>query len=373
MSQTKSDRVALASGPAVAPATSVPAPHLLRVRDLSVEFRAGASWMNVVQGFDLDLAEGECVGLVGESGSGKTVAALAMLGLVQELGGRMTGSVSLGGVELTGLGRRELEQIRGRDVAMVFQQPARCLNPAFRVGSQIAEVVRRHDRRVGRKESWQRAVEALDSVGIPNAARRARDYPHQFSGGQAQRVMIAMALVCGPRVLIADEPTTALDTTVQARVLALLQEIQQNTGVGILLISHDLGVIASMCSRVVVAYAGQIVEVGTTDEIIGAPRHPYTRGLVTSVSDLGMAAASRVGASGERRRMHAVPGGIPSPLALPSGCRFHPRCSVMVEGACTTAPVTMRTNGASRAVRCITYDGAPEASSGAASEQGGPT
>jgi peptide/nickel transport system ATP-binding protein/oligopeptide transport system ATP-binding protein len=317
---------------------------LLEVRDLGVAFSQHGRWVQVVSDVSLSLRRGETVGLVGESGSGKTVTALAIMGLIAATGGRMTaGSVELGGSELIGSSERRWRDVRGKRIAMIFQQPTRSLNPAFTVGAQIAEAARLH-LGLDRRKAWARAVEALDGVGIANAEKRAREYPHTFSGGMCQRAMIAMALVGEPEVLIADEPTTALDVTVQARVLELLREIQRETQVGMLFVTHDLGVIAQMCDRVNVFYAGQVVEATTRDAMLRSPRHPYTAGLLGSVPQ-----------PGKGRRLVAIPGTTPDFEHLPDGCRFHPRCSYAEGGRCDAEALSL-TPTPSGAVRCVRVD-----------------
>ncbi len=290
---------------------------VLTVSDLTVEFDTEVGTAVVVQGVDFVLQRGQILGLVGESGSGKSVTSLAMLGLIRSPPGRVTsGEVRFEGRDLLTLPAAEMRDVRGKELALIFQEPRRSLDPSFSVGYQIAEVARRH-LGLSRREAWARAVESLDMVQIPESARRAREYPHTFSGGMCQRVMLAMALVCRPKVLIADEPTTALDVTVQAQMLDLLRELQGELGLAILLITHDLGVVAGACERVAVMYAGQIVETAPVREIFRNPQHPYTAGLLASLPQ------NHVG-SGE---LGAIPGVVPSPHAWPEGCRFHPRCS----------------------------------------------
>jgi oligopeptide/dipeptide ABC transporter ATP-binding protein len=240
------------------------------------------------------------------------------------MGGEITaGRIRLEGRDVTHLTERQWSDVRGRQVSMIFQQPIRSLNPAYTVGDQIAEAARRHFG-IGRKEAWARAVEMLDRVHIPRPAERATMYPHQLSGGMCQRVMISMALVCRPKVLIADEPTTALDVTVQRRILELLHEIQAEMGIGIVFITHDLGVIAQMADTVAVMYAGEVVEHAAVRDLFERPRHPYTAGLLASIPTGGL------------RRLGAIPGRVPSPTQMPAGCRFHPRCAHSMEETCTT-------------------------------------
>jgi oligopeptide/dipeptide ABC transporter ATP-binding protein len=271
------------------------------------------------------------------------VTALAVLGLTRVQGGRiLAGRATFEGTELTKLPERQLRSIRGKRIGMIFQQPIRSLNPAFTVGEHIAETVRRHEH-VSRGDAWDRAVRMLERVGIANAAQRAKQYPHQFSGGMCQRVMIAMALSCGPSLLIADEPTTALDVTVQAKVLELMREIQAETNIAILFISHDLGVIAEMCDRVVVMYAGQAVDAATSEKLFVTPRHPYTEGLLGAIP------------TPERGRdLVSIPGNVPSPGRWPHGCRFAPRCPYVVPGRCDVEdPALVATDGGREFVRCV--------------------
>jgi peptide/nickel transport system ATP-binding protein len=315
---------------------------LLTVQDLEIEFATDHGWATVVAGTTFGIGEREIVGLVGESGSGKTVTGLSVLGLLPTGVGRVAGgAVSLGGRDLLGLSPRELRAVRGNEVAMVFQEPMTSLNPAFRVGDQIAEAVRLH-RGGSRREAWDRAVEVLDLVGIPHARRRATDYPHEFSGGMRQRAMIAMAVSCEPRLLIADEPTTALDVTIQAQVLELLVRMRDELGMSVLLVTHDLGVVAEVCERVVVMYAGQVVEQAEVGELFDHPRHPYTEGLLAAMPQLGTRGA----------RLASIPGRTPEPWAMPPGCRFTPRCGY-AEPTCDASPplVTARPDHLSRCVR----------------------
>jgi len=262
------------------------------------------------------VAPGETLGLVGESGSGKTVTSLSIMQLIPMPPGRFSGGrIVFDDQDLTRLPEQQLRRLRGNDIAMVFQESMTSLNPAFTIGDQIAEVVRVH-RGLGRRAALDRAVEVLDLVGIPSPRERVRAYPHEFSGGMRQRAAIAMALACEPRLLIADEPTTALDVTVQAQVLTLLRELQQRFGMAMLFITHNLGVVADICDRVAVMYAGQIVEIAGVDALFRAPGHPYTDGLLRAMPQLGR--------RGER--LAVVPGVPPMPWAMPEGCRFHPRC-----------------------------------------------
>jgi peptide/nickel transport system ATP-binding protein len=319
---------------------------LLDVRNLSVEFPTANGWVRAVDDVSLTVFPGEIVGLVGESGSGKTVTSTAILGLTSAAGGRMSPDTSIRfeGQELTELSRRQLQQVRGQRIGMIFQQPSRSLDPAFSVGSQIAETIRTHESG-SKSDAWDRAVSLLEKVRIPDPARRAKQYPHELSGGMCQRVMIAMALSCSPSLLIADEPTTALDVTVQARVLELLREIQAETGVAILFISHDLGVIAETCDAVAVMYAGQIVERAVVEDLFLRPRHPYSSGLMGAVPKVGMG-----------RTLVAIPGSVPDPGRAPSGCRFHPRCPHAVSGRCDVGDPALWTTADGRVTRCVRAD-----------------
>jgi peptide/nickel transport system ATP-binding protein len=309
----------------VGPAASGPA---LEVRGLTVEFDTEAGVAEVVRQVDLTLERGQTLGVVGESGSGKTVTALSILGLIRRPSGRITsGSVLLGDRDLLTLSRDELRDVRGKDVSMIFQEPRRSLDPAFKVGAQIAEVARRH-LRLSRRDAWRRAVEMLDLVQIPHASARAHEYPHSFSGGMCQRVMLALALVGEPQVLIADEPTTALDVTVQSQVLALLESLQEQLGLAIMFITHDLGVVAEICDRVSVMYAGQVVEDAPVAELFQDPKHPYTEGLLASLPQ----------AQVDARRLGAIPGVVPAAHSWPAGCRFNPRCRYAIDACRAEMP-----------------------------------
>jgi len=330
------------------PASSLPrsaGSPLLEVRDLRIDFATERGWANVVNGVSFSLGEREVVGLVGESGSGKTVTGLSVLGLVPQPPGRISGGqILFDGRDLLAVSEKEMRDIRGNDIAMVFQEPMTSLNPAFTVGDQLAETVRRH-RKVGRAEARARAVEVLDLVGIPQAARRIGAYPHEFSGGMRQRVMIAMALSCDPRVIIADEPTTALDVTIQAQILELLAVMRDEVGTSVLFITHDLGVVAEVCDRVVVMYAGEVIERSDAGPLFTQPRHPYTEGLLGAMPQLG----PRSG------RLASIPGRTPEPWDMPHGCRFSPRCTY-AEDRCTAGPIPLLDVHAGRQSRCIRTD-----------------
>ncbi|WP_275559916.1 ABC transporter ATP-binding protein [Streptomyces sp. 5-6(2022)] len=300
--------------------TTSTAPPALSVRDLSVVFRTPTRVVHAVDGLSYDVAAGEVLAVVGESGCGKSVTSTAVMGLLPPTAS-VGGSIRLGGRELVGADESELRDVRGREIAMIFQEPMTSLNPVLTIGRQVGEVLRRHQG-IGRREARERAVDLLDLVGIPAPAQRARDYPHQLSGGMRQRVMIAIAIACDPAVLIADEPTTALDVTVQAGILEVLQSLRERLGTAIVLITHDLGVVADIADRVLVMYAGRGVEQAPVDELFGAPRHPYTRGLLGAVPVPG-----RRRAEGERGRLQEIPGLVPSLTEQPDRCTFEPRCS----------------------------------------------
>jgi peptide/nickel transport system ATP-binding protein len=288
---------------------------LLDVRDLAVQFPTQDGLVNAVSGLSFTLRRGETLGIVGESGSGKSVTNLAILGLLNSKRSRITGEILLQGRDLLKASPDELRDVRGKDVAMIFQDPFACLHPMYRVGSQIAEAVRAHVD-VSKARAQERAIEVLDAVGIPNARARAKDYPHQFSGGMRQRAMIAMALVHNPAVLIADEPTTALDVTVQAQILELIDKVKRDFDIGVILITHDLGVVAETAQTVMVMYAGRAVEHGPARDVFDRPQHPYTWGLLESMPSVEAKVA----------HLHAIDGSPPSVINLPPGCPFHPRC-----------------------------------------------
>jgi oligopeptide/dipeptide ABC transporter ATP-binding protein len=294
---------------------------LLEVDSLCVEFVQGDRAHQVVSDVSLSLRQGRTLGLVGESGCGKSVTALSILGLLPDPPGRIAGGrILFHDRDLTALTQEELSRIRGRRISMVFQEPMTALNPVFTVGDQVAEVYRTH-MGLSKQKSMERAVEMLRRVGIPDPEGRARSYPHQMSGGMRQRVLIAIALACHPEVLLADEPTTALDVTVQAQILALIRELRDELGTAVLLITHDFGVVAETADEVAVMYAGRIVEHADCETLFHSPWHPYTTGLLRSRPRPGE------GAGGERRRLEAIPGTVPSPADLPPGCAFEPRCS----------------------------------------------
>ena len=317
---------------------------LLDVTDLRTYFHTDAGTAKAVDGVSFHVNKGEVLGIVGESGCGKSVTSLSIMQLIPQPPGEILegSSIRFKGDELVGAGEKRLRDIRGNDIAMIFQEPMTSLNPVFPVGDQISEALRLH-RSMKKQEATERAVEMLRLVGIPNPAERASDYPHQLSGGQRQRVMIAMSLACEPELLIADEPTTALDVTIQAQILDLLAELRSRLGMAVILITHDLGVVAEVCDRVVVMYAGQVVEHGTVDQIFADPRHPYTEGLLKAVPRLGA----------RKEKLAVIPGTVPSPLHWPIGCRFHDRCPYGWDKCVKELPPLLEAAGdPSRLARC---------------------
>jgi len=324
------------------PATAGPAP-LLAVRDLCVFFNNGRTEVQATSNIEFSVNPGERVGIVGESGCGKTVTGLSLLGLLPRQTSRVTGSATFDGQNLIGLRPDRLRQIRGRRISMIFQEPMSALDPVFTIGTQIGETIRTHFG-LDRKAARERAIEALASVGIPSPARVHDSYPHQLSGGMRQRAMIAIALVCEPQLLIADEPTTALDVTIQAQIIDLLLNLSSRTGTALLFITHDLGVIAETCSRMITMYAGQVVEDAPVDDALVRPFHPYTSGLLRSLPRLSQPGAA----------LHSIAGRVPSLADMPVGCRFAARCSNR-EAACA-APQPLIDAGGGRRVRCIRHD-----------------
>jgi peptide/nickel transport system ATP-binding protein len=314
---------------------------LLSVENLSVTFqRQGEEPFRAVDGVSFAVRPGETVGLVGESGCGKSVTSLAIMGLLPKRGNKVTGRVDYEGTDLLSLSDDAMRDRRGKDIAMVFQDPLSSLNPVIPVGVQVTEVLERH-RGMSRKAAMPMAVDLLKRVGIPDPNRRVKDYPHQMSGGMRQRALIAIALACAPRLLIADEPTTALDVTIQAQILALLKELVQDTGTALIMITHDLGVVAGLCDEVNVLYGGKIVERGDRHELFADPRHPYTNGLLNSIPRLDAPAGER---------LNPIPGSVADNLPWDHACAFAPRCSQPIE-VCTATMPELESAG-SRALRC---------------------
>jgi len=320
---------------------------LLQARGVGKQFAArhGRGLVNAVQDVSFELVAGESLGVVGESGCGKSVTALSVMKLFPTPPGRIVaGQILWQGRDLVPLGAAEMRALRSKEIAMVFQEPMTSLNPVYTVGAQIAEVLRLHEK-LNRRAALARTVEMLKLVRIPHPEQRVHAYPHQFSGGMRQRVMIAMALACNPKLLIADEPTTALDVTIQAQILELIGELKAKLGMAVLLITHAMGVIAETAQRVVVMYAGRVVEEAPVATLFAAPRHPYTQGLIRSIPRLDASALPR-------QRLDAIPGTVPSLLALPPGCRFAPRCP-HARAACSAAVPALREVGPGHRVACI--------------------
>jgi oligopeptide/dipeptide ABC transporter ATP-binding protein len=325
-----------------------PTDTILSVRDLKTYFYTEDGIVKAVDGVDFHLQRGEVLGLVGESGCGKSVTSLSIMRLIGQPGKIVGGQILFNGDDLVTMSERNMRHIRGNRVSMIFQQPTSCLNPVFKVGDQILEVLQIHQN-MGRSEGTKRAIELLTMVGIPEPERRVDAYPHEMSGGMAQRVMIAMALACTPELLIADEPTTALDVTIQAQILDLMRNLHEHTNTSIILITHDLGIVAEMCDRVAVMYAGRIVEQTDTATLFNKPLHPYTRGLIGSVPVLGEVKAE----------LDTIPGSVPNLVNLPAGCRFAPRCRARIEHQLTRCGVDepeLLNVTSSHSVRCWLYD-----------------
>ncbi len=318
---------------------------LVEVRDLKTYFNIEGNWAKAVDGVSFDVFKGEVLGIVGESGSGKSVTALSLMKLIPDPPGRiMGGEIKYKGMDIVKLSYQEMYKIRGKEIAMIFQEPMTSLNPVFRVGMQIAEVLQAHEK-LSAKEARLRAIEMLRAVGIPDPEKRVNDYPHQFSGGMRQRVMIAIALACNPAVLIADEPTTALDVTIQAQILELMLELKtRRKEAAIVLITHDLAVVAELCHRVIVMYGGKIQEVATVQDLFDSPLHPYTKGLLNSIPRPEKERS-------KHQRLQAIPGNVPSIQNLPIGCKFCTRCEVKI-AKCDTEEPPLREIVPGHSVRC---------------------
>jgi oligopeptide/dipeptide ABC transporter ATP-binding protein len=330
------------------------AENILTVQGLKTYFFTSDGVVKAVDGIDFSVQRGEVLGLVGESGCGKSVTSLSVMRLISEPGKIAGGEIRFDGKDLLALKEAEMVKIRGNRIAMIFQQPQSALNPVFRVGDQIAEVLEIH-RHLNRSAALAEAIGLMKQVGIPDAARRAQSFPHEMSGGMLQRVMIAMALACQPELLIADEPTTALDVTIQAQILDLMRNLRDKYNSAIIFITHDLGVVAEMCDRVAVMYAGQIVEQATVYELFDNPLHPYTKGLIASIPVLGQ----------HKEWLEIIPGNVPNLVNLPSGCRFASRCQARIQHnlqQCTTDMPALREVASGHTVRCWLYhnnDGQP--------------
>ncbi|MEK4340199.1 ABC transporter ATP-binding protein [Brevibacillus sp. FSL L8-0710] len=314
---------------------------VLEIENLQTHFFTDRGQIPAVDGVTITVNKGEVLGIVGESGCGKSVTSLSVMKLVPNPPGKIVGgSIKFKGEDLVLASEKRMREIRGNEIAMIFQEPMTSLNPVYTIGDQIGEAIRLH-MKVGKKEALGRAVEMLKRVGIPRAEGIVREYPHQLSGGMRQRVMIAMAMACNPELLIADEPTTALDVTIQAQILDLMRHVNKESGTAILLITHDLGVVAEMCHRVVVMYAGNVVEEGDVRTILKEPKHPYTIGLLNSLPKLEVS----------QERLYSIPGNVPIPGSIQVGCRFSPRCE-QADDKCRTQMPELKTVGANHRARC---------------------
>lgn len=319
---------------------------LLSVKNLSTEFPVKKGIVRAVEDVSFDVDQGEILAIVGESGSGKSVTSLSIMGLLAEPGHVAGGSLEFEGKDLATLSEKQYRELRGNDMAMIFQEPMTSLNPVYRVGNQIVEAIRTHEK-VSKAEAKDRAVDLLRKVGIPSPEARINDYPHQMSGGMRQRVMIAMALACNPKLLIADEPTTALDVTIQAQILDLLRRLRDDTGMAVLLITHDLGVVSETADRVVVMYCGQVVEEAEVRTLFDHPMHPYTLGLLKSIPRLE---------GDDSKRLYMIKGMVPNPLEMPPGCHFSDRCDSCMDICRTKVPELVDVDG--HKVRCFLYESA---------------
>ena len=320
---------------------------ILEVQDLSTSFKTERGWLKAIDGVSFDVYSGEMLGIVGESGSGKSVTSQSILRLYEEKNTtKYSGTVSFDGKNLFDLPEKEMQKIRGQEISMVFQDALSSLNPVFTVGNQIMESLRIHQD-MGKKEAKEKAIDLLDQVGIPDPQRRIYQYPFELSGGMRQRVMIAVALACGPRILIADEPTTALDVTIQAQIMDLIVDMNRKLQMGVMLITHDLAVVAETCQRVIVMYLGQIVEEGSVEDIFVRPIHPYTRGLMASVPRLD---------TGRSERLYQIKGTVPLLSQIPEGCRFAPRCPYATE-ECSRKMPELKSFGNGQKARCLMAQG----------------
>jgi len=318
---------------------------ILKINQLTVSFQSGKKFVPAVDGVSFELREGEILGIVGESGSGKSVTSLSAMGLIPSPPGRIeSGEIIFDGKDLLHNSEKEWRKIRGNQISMIFQEPMTSLNPLFTIGNQLMEAIRLHTT-LSKAEAKKHSIELLKLVGIPRAEGILKEYPHQLSGGMRQRVMIAMAMACHPRVLIADEPTTALDVTIQMQILALMKSLNEKTNTSIILITHDLGVVAEICERVIVMYAGEVVEQGDVRTILKNPQHPYTKGLLKSVPDLRE----------KKEKLYSIPGTVPTPGSIQQGCRFAARCSEVFDKCRGESPALYKTGIEEHEVRCFLH------------------
>lgn len=322
---------------------------VLEVRNLKTHFFTDKGVVKAVDGVNFDLYEGKTLGIVGESGCGKSITSMSILKLIDKNGKIVEGSIMYGEKDIVQLPVDEMRKIRGNEISMIFQEPMTSLNPVFRIGDQIIESIKLHQD-LSKQEAHDKAVNMLKLVGIPRAERVVYDYPHQLSGGMRQRAMIAMALACDPKVLIADEPTTALDVTIQAQILSLMNDLKEKTNTAIMLITHDLGVVAQMADDVIVMYSGKVVESAEVKELYGNPKHPYTQGLLESIPDL----------KSEKKRLNSIEGVVPNPMELPKGCYFAPRCKFAMDKCWQEEPgvyfIDKEKNGEMHQVKCFLYE-----------------
>ena len=322
---------------------------VLEVKNLKTHFNTDKGVVKAVDGVTFDLIEGKTLGVVGESGCGKSITAMSVMRLIDRNGGIVDGTIMYNGQDLAQIKMDEMRKIRGNDISIIFQEPMTSLNPVFRIGDQIVEAIKLHQD-LSKEEAHDKAVSMLKLVGIPRAERVVYDYPHQLSGGMRQRAMIAMALACDPKILIADEPTTALDVTIQAQILALMNDLKVKTNTAIMLITHDLGVVAQMADDVIVMYSGKVVESAEVKELYGNPKHPYTQGLLDSIPDV----------KSEKKRLNSIEGVVPNPMELPKGCYFAPRCKFAMDKCWEQEPgvyfIDKEINGEDHKVKCFLYE-----------------
>ncbi|MBP0726975.1 ABC transporter ATP-binding protein [Bacillus sp. RG28] len=318
---------------------------LLKVEDLTIKFKSRQGVVQAVDSLSFELAQGSSLGIVGESGSGKSVTSLAIMGLLQNANSEITGKIDFDGVDLLKLSAEEMRKIRGKSVSMIFQEPMTSLNPLHTCGKQIMEPILVHQKDVSKRDAKNYAIEMLRMIGIPSPEQRFHEYPHQMSGGMRQRIMIAIALACNTKLLIADEPTTALDVTIQAQILDLMNSLKKKRDMSIIMITHDLGVVKEICEQVVVMYTGQIVEKSPTELVFNDPLHPYTKGLLNAIPKI----------SSKVERLEAIEGTVPDALYMPSGCSFHPRCKYATERCTHESPALFKRKDG-REVRCFIYD-----------------